>query len=269
MRDEMLLYPGCVIPSKLPFLEAATLFTLQRMGIETHPFPEFSCCFEPVGLRSLGPETWLGACGRLHSLAAGRPLLTLCDGCNLSLHESARILKREGEERLAVQGMMRELNRNLEGVSEVLGLLELLHSHKEELAAAMKEPQRLRLIIHPGCHSEHICREKGSSAVRMMSDLVSALGGEPLVPPEGLCCGGGLTSVNDELGKKIMDDALDHMESLGADAIVTSCPFCFTQFDLIGRRLPVIHLAELGSRALGWEVDSFPFHRTRFKPNSD
>ena len=269
MRDDFLLYPGCVIPSKLPYLEAAATFILERLDIQASPFPEFSCCFEPVGLRSLGPDTWLAACGRLHSLAAGRVMLTLCDGCTLSLHESGRILSQGGEEAHAVQGLMRELNRRLEQVSEVVGLLELLHSRLDELKGALVNKQRKRLLIHPGCHCEHICREKGRSAVRMMEDIVIALGGQPVTPSEGLCCGGGLTSVNDDLARRIMEDALDGMESLGADAIITSCPFCFTQFDVIGRRLPVVHLAELSAWALGWDVDSASLHRTRLRPGAD
>ncbi|MDD3398346.1 MAG: heterodisulfide reductase-related iron-sulfur binding cluster [Candidatus Methanomethylophilaceae archaeon] len=269
MRDDFLLYPGCVIPSKLPYLEAAAVFILERLEVTASPFPEFSCCFEPVGLRSLGPETWLGACGRLHSLAAGRPLLTLCDGCTLSLFESGRILSHEGTERREVQGLMRELNRSLEQVSEVVGLLELLHSRLESIKRCMVKKQRIRLLIHPGCHCEHICHEKGLSAVKMMEDIVLALGGEPVTPSEGLCCGGGLTSVNDALGRNIMEDALDGMEALGAEAIITSCPFCFTQFDVIGRRIPVLHLAELCAWALGWEVDSTSFHRTRLRPSAD
>lgn len=261
MRDDILLYPGCVIPSKLPFLEAATLFVLEKIGLPTVNFPEFSCCFEPVGLRSLGPDTWLAACARLHSIAAGRPILTLCDGCNLSLYESAQLLESPAE-RQGIQNLLRELNRELHRTSEVIGLLELLHSHLGSIRNLLVEPQSLRLLVHPGCHCEHVCREKGLSAVQMLADLVVALGGEAVVLEEGLCCGGGLTSVNDELGRKIMRGSLDRMSGKKADAIVTSCPFCFMQFDIIGRKIPVIHLAELAARAMGWSVDTAPYHRT-------
>jgi len=261
MKDDILLYPGCVIPSKLPFLEAATLFVLEKMDLHTLNFPEFSCCFEPVGLRSLGPDTWLAACARLHSVAAGRPILTLCDGCNLSLYESAQLLETPPEMQNA-QNLLRELNRELNQTSEVIGLLELLHSHLDDIKKLSIEPQSLRLLVHPGCHCEHVCREKGLSGVQMLADLVRALGGEAVILEEGLCCGGGLTSVNDELGRKIMKEALDHMSGKKADAIVTSCPFCFMQFDIIGRTIPVIHLAELAARAMGWSVDTAAYHRT-------
>lgn len=261
MKDDILVYPGCVIPSKLPFLEAAALFVLERLGLRTLNFPEFSCCFEPVGLRSLGPDTWLGACARLHSVAAGRPILTLCDGCNLSLYESAQLLQ-SPEEMQNARNLLRELNRELEQTAEVIGFLELLHSQIELIKDLLTHPQAIRLVVHPGCHCEHVCGEKGLSGVQMLADLVVALGGEAVTFEEGLCCGGGLTSVNDELGKKIMKNTLDRMSEKDADAIVTSCPFCFTQFDLIGRTFPVIHLAELVARALGWSVDSSPYHRT-------
>lgn len=261
MKDEILVYPGCVIPSKLPYLEAAALFILEKVGLQTSNFPEFSCCFEPVGLRSLGPDTWLAACARLHSVASGRPILTLCDGCNLSLYESAQLLESPKEMQKA-QNLLRELNRELKQTSEVIGLLELLHSHLESIKNHLTQPQSLRLLVHPGCHCEHVCSEKGLSGVQMLADIVMALGGEPIIFEEGLCCGGGLTSVNDVLSKKIMRDALDKMSEKKADAIVTSCPFCFTQFDLIGRTIPVIHLAELVARALGWTVDTAPYHRT-------
>ncbi len=268
MTEEILLYPGCTIPAKLPYLEAASYHVLEKIGAEVLPFPEFSCCFEPVGLRSLGPDTWLAAGGRLHSLADGRGMLTLCDGCTLSLHESGAALGKDSEESQATRELLAELGHSSQP-TEIIGLLEFLHARRDALRNAVSNPQRLRLFLHPGCHCEHVCREKGLSAVEMMSALVADLGAEPVAAPEGLCCGSNLTSVRDELGRKIMGVVLDAAEAAEVDAIVTSCPSCFGQFDVIGRRVPVLHLAEIAAWALGWELDSASMHRTPLRADSD
>ena len=94
MSEPYLLYSGCLIPTRLPFLERSSRFVLDKIGIEYEPFPEATCCVEPIGLRSLGYDTWLAVAGRLLSIAEKRRsrVLTLCNGCYLSLKEAEHAL---------------------------------------------------------------------------------------------------------------------------------------------------------------------------------
>ena len=258
--NEMLLYPGCAIPSKLPFVESAARFVLDKLEIPFADFPGFTCCVEPVGLRSLGLETWMVAGARLHTIATKRegPILTLCDGCTLSLQEVAEVLD-SGSAEIANE-VLKEMGMNYSGRAEVTGFLPLLHSRLDSIVASAVGKVDMRFGIHPGCHGDHMAGGR-EGAQRMLADVVEALGGEAVLPRTKVCCGGSLTSVNDDVAKGVSQEALDEFSD--ADALITSCPFCFLQFDTVTRGKKVIHVAELVASCLGWDVDYMSHHRTR------
>ena len=256
---DYLLYPGCAIPSKLPFIEAAGRFVLERLGMKTEDFPDFTCCVEPVGLRSIGFETWIVAGGRLHAIASrkGLPVLTMCDGCTLSLTESGEMLESGCSE--GVNAVLRELGLRYQAPAVVFGVLDLLHSNLSKMEEMAVHKVAMKLALHPGCHGEHLHAD--GEAKRMMAEIVTALGATVVSHADRFCCGGSLTSVNDTVAKGIGQETL--LAYADSDAVLTSCPFCFLQFDTVVRAKPVMHLLEVVAIALGWDVDPLPFHRTR------
>ncbi len=258
---EFYVYPGCAIPTKLPFVESAARFLLDSLGIAHEDFPDFTCCVEPVGLRSLGLETWLVSGARLHTIAerGGRAVLTLCDGCTLSLRESGELLDSSGKEH--ADPVLRELGMEYTGQAKVVGFLELVHSRLERIMELKRDDCGLRLGIHPGCHGSHLSGNGGGGADAMLTEIVEALGCEAVQAEGRVCCGGSLTSVNDDVSRKVSDEAVSAYP--GAEALVTSCPFCFLQFDTVTRKVPVIHVAELVASCIGWEADHMSHHRTR------
>ncbi|HIJ00568.1 MAG: heterodisulfide reductase subunit [Candidatus Methanomethylophilaceae archaeon] len=260
---EFLLYTGCAIPTKLPFIEAATRFILKVLDIKHKDFPEFTCCVEPAGLRSLGLETWLVSGARIHAIGKryGAPILTLCDGCNLSLRESAEIL--DSGHKKNVDSVLKEIGYVYEEGVKVVGLTELLHSRLEDLREKSVRRTDLRLGIHPGCHSIHLAMKEGYDAEEIFTDIVETLGGKAKRSEKRTCCGGSLISVNDTVAKGVSGEAINSYE--GSDAIITSCPFCFMQFDTVMRRVPVIHIAELVAYCLGWDIDPLTYHHTKLK----
>ena len=255
---DIVLYPGCLVQARLPFLEAAARFILEKLNVNAEVPKGMTCCIEPVGLRSMGPDTWLNAGARTHSIASGRRILTLCDGCNLSLAESGSEIKKRPD---AVRSMMKEMERNVSS-SEVIGILEFLHSHLPEIKKKLVAKIDFKLAVFPGCHCEAACKMKGLSAKDMMSDIVKALGGTPMHVKEDLCCGGGLAGVDTELEHKVMGGSISSIKEAGAIAIMTSCPFCFLQFDLVGRQT-TLHITELVASGMGWQENALRHHRTK------
>jgi heterodisulfide reductase subunit B len=259
MSDHV-LYSGCLIQSRLPFLEAATKFIFKELGTDVDDIEEFTCCMEPVGLRSLGPDTWRSVGARIHSIAAGRKILTICDGCNMSLSEAGKELSSEkGKD--SVRAVMDEIGRPVR-VTEVVGMLEFLHSRLDEIRKKVVTRIDFNLAVFPGCHCEAACRMKGLSAADMLSDIVRALGGNPIRMKGNMCCGGGLAGVDSELEKKVMQESISSIRDADAIAVITSCPFCFLQFDMVGRQT-TLHIAELVASGMGWQVDAHRHHRTK------
>ena len=144
--------------------------------------------------------------------------------------------------------------------TDVVGFLEVIHENLESIRKKVVSPIGLSLAIFPGCHCESITSSKGMDANEMMSDVVRAIGGIPLIPDENLCCGGGASSIDDALARSILDESIQSFKATGASAVVTSCPFCFMQFDMVAR-YRTYSIVELTAKAMGWDADTERFHR--------
>ena len=239
--NEFVLYTGCLVQTRLPFLEAAARFILKKLNVKTDDFEGFKCCIEPVGLRSLGPDTRKAVGAEIHSAASKRKILTLCDGCSMSLSDAGK---------------------ELTEAAEVVGILEFLHGRLDEIRKKLVTKIDFNLALFPGCHCEAACKAKGLSAVDMLSDIVTALGGKATVLRDNLCCGGGLAAVDTELERNVMNESISSIRNADAIAVVTSCPFCFLQFDMAGRQT-TLHITELVASGMGWKEDAHRHHRTK------
>ena len=81
------LYKGCSIPARLPFIEAAAKYIIDSLGLDIRDMGERPCCMEPVGLKSINHDSWSKVSSHICSKSEGR-LITLCDGCTVSLRET-------------------------------------------------------------------------------------------------------------------------------------------------------------------------------------
>ena len=258
--SDIVLYSGCLVQSRLPFLEAASKFILDKLNVNADDMEGFTCCMEPVGLRSLGPDTWRHVGARIHSIASPRKILTLCDGCNMSLSDAGEVLSTD-EGKDSVKSLMKELGREV-NVTEVIGMLEFLHARLNEIKKNLVTEINFNLAVFPGCHCEAACKTKGLSAFKMMSEIVEALGGKATALKDNLCCGGGLAGVDTELERKVMNESISAIRDADAIAVITSCPFCFLQFDMVGRQT-TLHITELVASGMGWQEDAHRHHRTK------
>ena len=232
-----ILYRGCTVPSRLPHIEAAVKYVLEKIGANVPDMENEVCCMEPVGLRPMSLEAWKGAAAIIAGKAAGRRIVSICDGCTISLDSAS-----------------------WHTGSEVIGFMELLHERIDDIRREVMLESGLKLALFPGCHCEAVCERHGSSAVGILSDIVSAAGAIPVRVKDSMCCGGGVSGVNDELSKKIREEAVNVFAESGVDAVVTSCPFCFVQFDSVAR-FRTYHVAEIVATAMGWGADASSYHR--------
>ena len=75
------LYRGCTVQSRLPHIEAAVKYILERIGADVPDMENEVCCMEPVGLRPMSLSAWRGAADIIAEKAAGRRIVSICDGC--------------------------------------------------------------------------------------------------------------------------------------------------------------------------------------------
>ncbi len=272
MKDEYYLFRGCLIPTRLPFLERSSLLVLDRLGIAHTPLPGATCCVEPIGLRSLALDTWLVVAARMLSIAEeeGRDVLTLCNGCYVSLKE-ARHLLQSREEREKVNAVLAEIGREYRGKADIEHLAGLVRRKGSEIQSLTVAPlDKLRIAPHSGCHMlrpSSVTAIDASFSPHVLTDAARWVGADAVVEEEWpKCCGGGVTGVDDRLSSDILDDSIREFRAAGANCILTPCPFCFVQFDIRQKQgIPVLFLAEMLALAFGASPEEIGlrYHRTK------
>lgn len=255
----MKLFPGCTVTSRLPFVEAAVRYIAERLDIEISG-TETMCCFEPTGLRSMDPDMWRSMGSLVHSRNDKEDIVTLCEGCNISLTLSHDSLKTEkgmsdAEHRLSTVDMKA-------GIAEINGLLEFLFDNIEGIKKLIKVPVDGIGVVFPGCHGEYAYKSRGHKASDMMSEILNAIGCYNTIINKPMCCGGGLQGVHDDIANNILQGAVGQFKEAGADFAVVSCVFCFRRLD-ISAKFPVMHISEIVAHAIGWDADVSKYHRTR------
>jgi len=276
LSEPCYLFSGCLIPTRLPFLERSARLVLDRLGVEYAPLPDATCCVEPIGLRSLGYDTWLAVTARMLSIAeeGGRDLLSLCNGCYMSLKESAHQLEDEGTRQM-VNEIMSPTGRSYNGGPRVRHFMEIVNEKGlDEVSRHVAVPQtKLRVAVHPGCHvlrPSEVCEVDRPFSPEVLSNIARWTGAEVVHNEDWpRCCGGGLTGVDDAIAMAILNETIEGFKAAGANCILTPCPFCFAQFDLKQRQgIPVLYLSELLALSFGAtpEQIGLKYHRTRFDP---
>ena len=271
MIDELHLFRGCLIPTRLPFLEKSSRRVLDVLRVEVEDLPGATCCVEPIGLRSMAYDTWLVVAARMLSIAesAGRDILTLCNGCYLSLKEAHHLLLDEGR-REEVNRTLGELGRHYGGGSEVIHLLDLVRRRAEEMRSSVVREMEIELAIHPGCHLARPSSVVDAESPFRPGNLAKVAGwtGAGIVNGQDWpsCCGGGLSGVDDGLSQRIFEETVRDFREAGAEAILTPCPFCFAQFDSKQKDLPVLYLSELLALSMGLDGQEIGLQHHRVKP---
>lgn len=277
---------GCTIPSRFSFMEKATRLIAENLQIEIRDPAGFTCCPERALVASIDEDLWLYTAARNLAIAEeeGFTVVTPCNGCYsvfktviAELHKNPGVLFRINKE-LEGEGL------NYKGRVRVLHLLEALLDDIGivKLKGSIKRPLRwMKIAAHPGCHL--VRPSKGLDFddpifPKKYDLLIKALGAIPVdYKNKMFCCGGGLTNVGmPEDGKNLVRRKLLELSSLGVDALVTSCPSCFNQFDIIqatmirageGLGIPVITLSELIGLAMGLDHKELGLEGHRVSPS--
>jgi heterodisulfide reductase subunit B len=276
--DRFAFFPGCISTNLYPGIERATRLVMAELGYELVDAP-FACCPPPGVLRSYDEPTWAALGARNLAVAAreGLPVLTICNGCWGSLHETAARLREDGALRGRVVGALEAAG--VEGAAdahgvEVLHILDVLGTPEGRRRIADRVQVRLGtpVAVHYGCHWLRPSARTGRrvESVRVLDDLVEAAGLRSVPFEDKLSCcgaGGGVWSGSEATSLGVLGRKLDRMVAAGAQAVVNVCPFCHLQFDQgqarLGARaprLPSVHLSQVLGLAFGMKGKSLGLH---------
>jgi len=276
------LFLGCLIPMKLPQIEAASRSALAKLGVKLQELEGFSCCPEPWNFKGADIEAWLKVAGRNLAVAEakGADIITLCNGCSATLIEAGHLLSNGSEAADQARKALAAAGYKYQGKTKAHHAVTILEREigRDKIAASCTSKLTgLKAAVHYGCH---LLRPSDVMGVddpfepTFLDNLVEATGAESL-PYAGkmACCGS--ASLDKDVSLGIARDKISAMEAAGADCLVVTCPACFDQFDLgqveINRRfkenhaLPVLHYFQLLALAQGEDPEKMGLARHKIK----
>ncbi|NVM53965.1 MAG: CoB--CoM heterodisulfide reductase iron-sulfur subunit B family protein [Candidatus Helarchaeota archaeon] len=272
---------GCTIPARANNYDVSARKVAKELDIELVPIEGASCC-PPGSIRSLNFTSWITIAARNLALSEniGLDIVTLCNGCYETLKDANHILKTNEKIRDEVNSVLENLGLNVRGVREVKQFTEILYSDFAKAKFKEKIIHRLdglKVAVHYGCHllrPSKILQFDNPEAPHKMDELVELTGAKSIEWREKLkCCGAPVLVVNEKLAIDLARQKLLSAKAAGAQCIVTPCPFCGIQFDLIQLKieevynesieLPMLFLPQLLGLSLGIDSEAlgFDLHR--------
>jgi len=270
------LYSGCLIERRFPGFEKSAISVLKNLEIEFIQNFEFTCCPDPIWVKSYDENTWLKIASRNIGIGEKEknPIVTLCNGCFESLNTANKILKKDEKKRKEINEFLKDYNLKIEGKIEVYHLLYYLYKEIgiEKIKEKIKNPlEDLKLAPHPGCHfsrPSQFAQTDDPLNPKILDEMIKVLGAEIFEYGDKTeCCGLPNFITDREISLKIANEKIDKVQE--SDGIVVICPSCFMQFEnaqIITKRekkVPVFYYFELLAFAMGEEFEKlgFNFHK--------
>ena len=275
-----LIFRGCLIPYRISSYEISTKKILDRLGVELVEMPEFNCCGFP--LDPVNHDTMLTLAARNLCLAEQQKLsiMTLCNGCFGTLNHVNKELKEDRQLKERVNEYLKEIGMEFKGTITVKHLIHVLTQDVgfEKIKETIQKPLNpLRVAQHIGCHVVRPAEYAGSDDPEnptVLKNLIEVTGAKCLnYMDETECCGAPIIGVNAEIPLQLAREKLDHVRAVGAQALITVCPFCHMMYDLNQPRIertfdekfgiPVLHYPQLLGLAMGFSPDELAFKQLR------
>lgn len=273
-------FPGCVTPQKENAYELSARKVAEKLGIQLLDLEGANCCgffLEPINHLS---AIVLAARDLCLAEEIKCDIITLCPACFGHLTRVRQELLNDHKLRDTVNNALREIGKKFRAKSQVKHFTQVLLEDigVEKLRKTVTKPQnRLKVAPHYGCHimkpSDEI-RFDNPEDPEMLDSLIEVTGAKCLDYVEKrLCCGAPIVGVDENLSFKIAREKLKSIQRVGANAMITICPFCHVHFDLNQLaiqdeyseeyNIPVLHYTQLLGLAQGFTPDELGLYENR------
>ncbi|MCJ7713931.1 CoB--CoM heterodisulfide reductase iron-sulfur subunit B family protein [Candidatus Bathyarchaeota archaeon] len=280
MENEYLFFLGCAVPYRVASYEISSRKVLQKLGVKLSEMPDFNCCGLP--LDTISHETMLTLAAKNLAIAeqADLKIITLCPGCAGTLKKVNKVLKEDKALKEKINGNLKEAEMEFKGSVETKHILQFLIEDigvKEIKKRIVNPLSTLKVAEHVGCHllrpKEYIDFDDPEDP-KVLKTLIEATGAICLdYMNKTECCGAPSVGVNDKVALMLARDKLDHVKTVGAQVLITSCPFCHIMFDTNELRIermfaetygiPVLHYPQLLGLAMGMTPEELAFKELR------
>jgi heterodisulfide reductase subunit B len=279
-KIKYLMFLGCAIPYRVAAYEISARKILQQLGVELAEMPDFNCCGLPIDPVDHEMMVLMAARNLAIAERVGLNILTLCPGCSGTLRKARNMLLEDQNLRKLTNANLEKTGLEFRGSIEVRHLVQVLVEDLglDRIKKSVVIPlTTLKVAEHNGCH---VMRPKQFAGFddpedpKMLKRLIKVTGATCLdYADESECCGAPSVGINDKIPLQLTNDKLNHIRSVGAQSLITICPYCHMMYDTNQVRIekmwnenckiPVLHYPQLLGLALGFSPDELAFDHLR------
>ncbi len=255
-------YPGCSMKTSSKFYEISLKDIFSFYGIGLKELDNWSCC--GASAAHTIDETLAHALSARNIAAAeteGNHFFAPCSSCYNRTRITNDAIRKDPALRENINGIIAPLT--CRGTVEVKNIIEVLRDHVglERIAQSISyDLSSIKVAPYYGCVLTRIPKVDVFDDIEnptSMDDLLWVTGMNPVSWPYKMeCCGASKTLTNKDVTARLSAKIMDMAISVGADVIVTPCPLCQMNLDLLPylsrteKNLPVLFLTEVYELAL-------------------
>jgi len=272
-----LYYPGCSQKGTSRSYEESLFAVLSKLDIEFEELDDWNCCGTTTVI-SVNKVLSLTLAARNLALArpTGLPLITPCPSCWLSLTKANMVLSEGGTLPEKVAAALAAGGLTYDGGTVVRHLLEFfvnevgIRGIEESVKAHLTG---LRVAPYYGCQlvRPYAPYDDGYDP-QNLEKVIEATGAEPAAfEVKTACCGGTMMTTRRDVGGGMSMKILRNIREAGADLVVTACPLCQLNLELVqyrenswprgGDALPILNITQLIGLAMGISRKELGFSR--------
>lgn len=249
-------FPGCTLKTKAKELDRYTRMSAEALGVTLEEIENWQCCGGVFTTARDEIATKLSSVRALSEAAKkDQILVSVCSACHNVIKQTNNAIKTDEEFNFHIN---QYIDEPYNGEAKVMHFLELLRDEVGFDKVAEKVKKSLdgkKVGAYYGClllRPSGVMQMDDPENPTIIEDLISALGGTPVVYPyRNECCGGYIALENPESAKTRSNKVTVSAEKNGAEMIVTACPLCKYNLEKNGSGIPVVYFTELLADALG------------------
>ena len=267
MEKRYTYYPGCSLHATGIAYDKSMRAIFAKLGAELVELDDWNCC-GATAYMSVQKTVAFAVSARNLALAekSGDDIVAPCSACYYALKHTREGLAENPELRAQVETALAEGGLETKLTVEVRHPLEVLLTDigiDRLVAAQTHSLTEFRPACYYGCQivRPFAAVDEDPELPMSMERLFAALGARPVdYPPKVRCCGGMLVATFPEVANELSTDLVDWARHGGANCIVTVCPLCQSNLDLLNvngsgngsaGRMPVLYFTQLIGLALG------------------
>lgn len=235
---------GCNIPARLPQYETSARAVLEALKVELVDIPQYNCCGYPMRNQDRTSYLLSAAKNLALSEAEGLDTLVLCKCCFGTLKHAEMELLSDSALLKKVNDQLADLGLGYTGKFHVRHMLTVLDEWvgRQNVENLVKRRfTDLTVAAHTGCHAlrpSRITEFDDPLNPGLLERVLGRTGAKAADWKNKLeCCGAPLMGSKDDTAVALMKNKIQGAREAGAEVIVTGCPWCQLQFDVVQDRV--------------------------------